>query len=98
MAELQGVSDILGGLGDDDDELLAEMGADFNILEYADPELEALTGGKTNILDLELEEEPPKKDSKLPVTNPVTTTPGEFASDRYIKILDTFLCLLNEFN
>ncbi|KAJ8921946.1 hypothetical protein NQ315_008580 [Exocentrus adspersus] len=65
MAELQGVSDILGGLGDDDDELLAEMGADFNILEYADPELEALTGGKTNILeDLELEEEPIKKENK----------------------------------
>ncbi|CAG9863833.1 unnamed protein product [Phyllotreta striolata] len=61
MVELQGVSDILGGL-DDDDELLAEMGADFNILEYADPELEALTGGKTNILDLELEEEPVKKE------------------------------------
>ncbi|XP_050507765.1 histone-lysine N-methyltransferase 2C-like isoform X1 [Diabrotica virgifera virgifera] len=62
MVELQGVSEILGGLGDDDDELLAEMGADFNILEYADPELEALTGGKTNILDLELEEEPVKKE------------------------------------
>lgn len=76
MAELQGVSDILGGLGDDDDELLAEMGADFNILEYADPELEALTGGKTNILDLELEEEPPKKDSKVTVKNAVTTTAG----------------------
>ncbi|XP_060525404.1 histone-lysine N-methyltransferase 2C-like [Cylas formicarius] len=57
MAELQGVSDILGGLGDDDDELLAEMGADFNILEYADPELEALAGEKTNILDLELEDD-----------------------------------------
>lgn len=76
MAELHGVGDILGGLGDDDDELLAEMGADFNILEYADPELEALTGGKTNILDMELEEEPPKKDSKAQVTNPVTTTTG----------------------
>lgn len=76
MAELQGVSEILGGLGDDDDELLAEMGADFNILEYADPELEALTGGKTNILDLELEEETPKKDSKIPVTNSISTTAG----------------------
>ncbi|XP_023312429.1 histone-lysine N-methyltransferase 2C isoform X6 [Anoplophora glabripennis] len=81
MVELQGVSDILGGLGDDDDELLAEMGADFNILEYADPELETLTGGKTNILDLELEEEPIKKDNKnsAPATTstqkqPVTTT------------------------
>lgn len=34
------------------------MGADFNILEYADPELDQLTGGeKTNILDLELEQD-----------------------------------------
>lgn len=73
MVELQGVNDILGGLGDDDDELLAEMGADFNILEYADPELEALTGGKTNILDLELEEEPMKKDNKV-ATAPTTLT------------------------
>ncbi|CAH1176242.1 unnamed protein product [Phaedon cochleariae] len=88
MVELQGVSEILGGLGDDDDELLAEMGADFNILEYADPELEALTGGKTNILDLELEEEPMKKDKReapkvatttaqqqqVPVSAPSTST------------------------
>lgn len=80
MAELQGVSDILGGLGDDDDELLAEMGADFNILEYADPELEALTGGKaTNILDLEYEEEPPKKDAKIPPPNTASTTTGKIA-------------------
>ena len=42
----------------DDDELLG-MGADFNILEYADPELDQAVGGeKTNILDnLDLEEE-----------------------------------------
>lgn len=48
------------------------MGADFNILEYADPELGQLTGGeKTNILDLDLEqdevetkEEKQKKDVK----------------------------------
>lgn len=73
MVEFQGVTDILGGLGDDDDELLAEMGADFNILEYADPELETLTGGKTNILDLELEEEPIKKDNKVGAP-PTTTT------------------------
>lgn len=69
MVEVEGVGDILGGLGEDDDELLAEMGADFNILEYADPELDALTGGeKTNILDsLDLEEpESDKEDSKLP--------------------------------
>lgn len=65
MAELQGVSDILGGLGDEDDDILAEMGEHFNILEYADPELEALTGGKTNILDsLDLVEPEPDKDDK----------------------------------
>lgn len=65
MVEVEGVSDILG-LGEDDDELLAEMGADFNILEYADPELDALAGGeKTNILDsLDLEEPEPVKDEK----------------------------------
>ena len=52
--------------------LLAEMGADFNILEYADPELDNITGGeKTNILDLDLEqvevetkEEKQKKETK----------------------------------
>lgn len=33
------------------------MGADFNILEYADPELDTIAGGeKTNILDLDLEQ------------------------------------------
>ncbi|KAF5271825.1 hypothetical protein FQR65_LT05056 [Abscondita terminalis] len=72
MAELQGVSDILGGLGDDDDELLAEMGADFNILEYADPELDTLGDGeKTNILDsLDLvEHEPVKSDKREQKTN-----------------------------
>ena len=42
----------------DDDELLG-MGADFNILEYADPELDQVVGGeKTNILDnLDIEDE-----------------------------------------
>lgn len=41
----------------------AEMGADFNILEYADPELDNVTGGeKTNILD-EIEDEDTKKDN-----------------------------------
>lgn len=87
MVELQGVGDLLGGLPEDDDELLgnpfrlsavrrrsvsltfliylAEMGNDFNILEYADPELDALTGGeKTNILDL-VEPEPVKEEKKL---------------------------------
>ncbi|XP_043479344.1 histone-lysine N-methyltransferase 2C-like isoform X5 [Leptopilina heterotoma] len=73
LGEVESVSAILGDLGEDDDELLAEMGADFNILEYADPELDNLTGGgKTNILDLDLEqvevepkEEKQKKDSKV---------------------------------
>ncbi|XP_024945171.1 histone-lysine N-methyltransferase 2C isoform X3 [Cephus cinctus] len=72
MVEVEGVSAILGDLADDDDELLAEMGADFNILEYADPELDNITGGeKTNILDLDLEqvevetkEEKQKKENK----------------------------------
>lgn len=43
------------------------MGADFNILEYADPELDNITGGeKTNILDLDLEQvEVETKDEKL---------------------------------
>ncbi|CAD6215553.1 GSCOCG00000363001-RA-CDS [Cotesia congregata] len=57
MVEVEGVGAILGDLADDDDELLAEMGADFNILEYADPELGNITGGeKTNILDMDLEQ------------------------------------------
>jgi hypothetical protein len=41
------------------------MGNDFNILEYADPELDTVTGGeKTNILDenLDLEEEDSSKE------------------------------------
>lgn len=51
----------MGGLGDDEEELLvsltAEMGDDFNILEYADPEL-ADFGDTSLILDgLELAEE-----------------------------------------
>lgn len=70
MGEVEGVGDILGGLGDDDDELLdsltAEMGADFNILEYADPELDTTDGEKSNLLDsLELDEpEGEKSDDK----------------------------------
>lgn len=47
-------------------DITAEMGNDFNILEYADPELDALTGGeKTNILDsLDLVEPEPVKEVK----------------------------------
>lgn len=44
---------------------ITEMGNDFNILEYADPELDTVTGGeKTNILDenLDLEEEDNSKE------------------------------------
>lgn len=43
----------------------AEMGADFNILEYADPELDKVgSGEKTNIFDVdEFEEEDSKKDA-----------------------------------
>lgn len=42
------------------------MGSDFNILEYADPELDCLQGGeKTNILDsLDLVEPEPVKEEK----------------------------------
>lgn len=80
MAELQGVSEILGGLGDDDDELLAEMGADFNILEYADPELEALAGEKTNILDLDLEDDNLKQEKKKEAMQ------QKQVNERYIEI------------
>lgn len=67
---MDGVGDILGGLGDDDDDLLdsltAEMGADFNILEYADPELDTTDDEKTNLLDsLELDESEIAKEEKL---------------------------------
>lgn len=57
MGEVEGVGDLLGDLGEDDDDelfnsLTAEMGADFNILEYADPELDDLNDGeKANLLD-----------------------------------------------
>lgn len=78
IGEVEGVGDILGGLAEDDDDLLgnldiinkisnlfsilildsltAEM--DFNLLEYADPELDTLNDGeKANLLDsLELDE------------------------------------------
>lgn len=79
MGEVEGVGDILGDLGeDDDDELLnsltAEMGADFNILEYADPELDALNeGDQANLLDsLDFEEEPEKEKGKKDVIEKMT--------------------------
>lgn len=67
---MDGVGDILGGLGDDDEDLLdsltAEMGADFNILEYADPELDTTDDEKTNLLDsLELDDSENAKEEKL---------------------------------
>jgi histone-lysine N-methyltransferase MLL3 len=69
---MDGVGDILGGLGDDDDDLLdsltAEMGADFNILEYADPELDTTDDEKTNLLDsLELDDSENAKEEKLKI-------------------------------
>lgn len=69
MGEVEGVGDILSNLGEDDDEdllnsLTAEMGDDFNILEYADPELDALNeGDQANLLDsLDFEDPDAEKD------------------------------------
>lgn len=69
MGEVEGVGDILSNLGEDDDDdllnsLTAEMGADFNILEYADPELDALNeGDQANLLDsLDFEDPDAEKD------------------------------------
>lgn len=69
MGEVEGVGDILSNLGEDDDDdllnsLTAEMGADFNILEYADPELDALNeGDQANLLDsLDFEDPDADKD------------------------------------
>ncbi|KFB47866.1 hypothetical protein ZHAS_00015919 [Anopheles sinensis] len=69
MGEVEGVGDLLGELGDDDADLLnsltAEMGEDFNILEYADPELDTTDGEKSNLLDsLELDDENKESDAK----------------------------------
>ncbi|XP_063376990.1 histone-lysine N-methyltransferase 2C-like [Cydia fagiglandana] len=57
------VGDILTGLGGEDDEellesLTAEIGEQFNILEYADPELAALNDAEHILDGLELEEVP----------------------------------------
>lgn len=65
---MDGVGDILGGLGDDDDDLLdsLDMGTDFNILEYADPELDTTDDEKTNLLDsLELDDSENAKEEKM---------------------------------
>lgn len=84
IGEVEGVGDdILGGLGDDDDELLdsltAEMGADFNILEYADPELDTTDGEKSNLLDsLELDEpEGEKSEDTSKLSAPADTCKSE---------------------
>ncbi|XP_024080404.1 histone-lysine N-methyltransferase 2D-like isoform X6 [Cimex lectularius] len=75
IAEVEAVSAIFGDLAEDDDELLAEMGADFNILEYADPELDNISGGeKTNILD-DLEAEVVKKKQSPVIPNESKDTP-----------------------
>lgn len=76
IGEVEGVGDILGDLGeDDDDELLnsltAEIGADFNILEYADPELNE--GDQDNLLDsLDFDDEPEKEKGKKDVIEKMT--------------------------
>ncbi|XP_052870721.1 uncharacterized protein LOC128276290 [Anopheles cruzii] len=70
MGEVEGVGDLLGELGDDDAELLnsltAEMGDHFNILEYADPELDSTDGEKSNLLDTldSLDDEAKESDAK----------------------------------
>lgn len=53
--------DILGGFGEgDDDEILksltAEIGDDFNILEYADPELDEINGSQNLLNKLDFDE------------------------------------------
>lgn len=86
MGEVEGVGDLLGDLGEDDDDelfnsLTAEMGADFNILEYADPELDDLNDGeKANLLDsldfgdAEPERGAVKKDPPDPMESTVNVT------------------------
>lgn len=64
MSEVEVVTAILGDLADDDDELLAEMGADFNILEYVDTDTSH--GDKSYILDnLELDDDESKEKKLL---------------------------------
>lgn len=75
MGEVEGVGDILGGLGDDDDDLLvsltSDLDADFNLLEYADPELDSTDDVKTNLLDsLELDENDIEKEDKIKLVAP----------------------------
>ena len=122
ISEVDNVTDILGGLVEDDDELLgeslnenyhycvrilpffafrylnsqtcfcitAEMGADFNILEYADPELGDI-GEKTNILDenLDLEEPEVKKDTAQQVKTDTTETGENMGTEHAADINST---------
>ncbi|KAM7346227.1 lost PHDs of trr isoform 2-T2 [Cochliomyia hominivorax] len=59
--ENAGLGDILGGFADGDDEdilksLTAEIGDDFNILEYADPELDEFNGSQNLLNKLDFDE------------------------------------------
>lgn len=63
------VGDILTGLGGEDDEellesLTAEIGEQFNILEYADPELAALNDNEHILDGLELADDVPERHAK----------------------------------
>lgn len=63
------VGDILTGLsGEDDEELLesltAEIGEQFNILEYADPELANLNDAEHILDGLELADDVPERHAK----------------------------------
>lgn len=59
--ENAGLGDILGGFGEGDDDdilksLTAEIGDDFNILEYADPELDEINGSQNLLNKLDFDE------------------------------------------
>ncbi|XP_075153857.1 lost PHDs of trr isoform X2 [Haematobia irritans] len=59
--ENAGFGDILGGFGEGDDDdilksLTAEIGDDFNILEYADPELDEINGSQNLLNKLDFDE------------------------------------------
>lgn len=59
--ENAGLGDILGGFADGDDDdilksLTAEIGDDFNILEYADPELDEFNGSQNLLNKLDFDE------------------------------------------
>lgn len=80
--------DILTGLGGEDDEALlesltAEMGEQFNILEYADPELAALND--VHLLDgLELADDVPDRPPDR-VPDRANERPPDRNADRHIR-------------